>query len=81
MTNEEHTEKDFQVATQKMLQEQGAVLRTILQNQMFIMCVLSKTNQSYFEEVNIALKENRKFMNDYVKNNLPSHSDMIVPLK
>lgn len=80
MEKEKHTEKDFQVFTQELLLYNSAILRTIIQNQMFIMKILSKTDKSYFREINDQIKLNKKFM-DSMGDSFPTHKDMEVPLK
>lgn len=80
MKKEEHTKKDFQVFTQELLLYNSAILRTVLQNQMFIFNLLSKTDKSYSEEINKQLKINQEFMEKMGKS-FPTHQDMEVPLK
>lgn len=77
MEKEKHTEKDFQVFTQELLLYNSSILRTIIQNQMFIMRILSKTDKSYFREINDQIKLNKKFM-DSMGDSFPTHKDMEV---
>lgn len=81
MENEEHMERDFQIATQKMLLEQGALLRTILQNQMTILEILSKDGKNPHKEINAMLNENRTYMDRYMREELPRIDEVYPPLK
>ncbi len=82
MTNEEIKNLDFQKATLRLLIDNTAYLRTIIQTQMEILNRLSSNDGS-----NIALstyklqKENEAFVNEYIKNNFPHWWDMKPPMK
>lgn len=82
MTNEEIKNLDFQKATLRLLIDNTAYLRTIIQTQMEILNRLSSK-----DGCNIALstyklqKENEAFVNEYIKNNFPLWWDMKPPMK
>ena len=72
LTNEELAKLDFPLAVERMLISTNAMLRTVLQNQMVILKALNVTNNDTIaKEMNEWINENKAFVNEVLKKNVP----------
>lgn len=82
LTDSDIIERDFHIMTARVLIHNGALLRTIIENQMILMKALKVVNpDTISNDVNEAIKQNTIFMEEALKNDVPLFRHVNPPLK